>query len=159
MRNCLNCGKETSNPRFCCRSCAAIVNNRLYHKRHPEGTCVRCSGPISKGRTYCISCFKIKQNETMKSSLYYKTLSEQYNLRSYQKNSRIREWARRIYQFSDKPKQCINCGYDKHYQVCHIKGISTFDGDALISDINSLNNLIALCPNCHWEFDHGLLIL
>jgi hypothetical protein len=22
--------------------------------------------------------------------------------------------------------------------------------------VNSLENLIALCPNCHWELDHGL---
>jgi hypothetical protein len=23
--------------------------------------------------------------------------------------------------------------------------------------VNSLDNLVGLCPNCHWEFDHGLL--
>jgi predicted restriction endonuclease len=25
--------------------------------------------------------------------------------------------------------------------------------------VNSLDNLLGLCPNCHWEFDHGLLRL
>jgi hypothetical protein len=25
--------------------------------------------------------------------------------------------------------------------------------------VNSLDNLVGLCPNCHWEFDHGLLQL
>lgn len=77
--------------------------------------------------------------------------------RKYQANSRIRELARSLYQKSDKPKQCANCGYDKHYEVCHIKGISTHSDDTPISVINDLGNLIALCPNCHWELDNGLL--
>jgi predicted HNH restriction endonuclease len=25
--------------------------------------------------------------------------------------------------------------------------------------VNALDNLVGLCPNCHWEFDHGLLQL
>jgi hypothetical protein len=25
--------------------------------------------------------------------------------------------------------------------------------------VNSLDNLVGLCPNHHWEFDHGLLQL
>lgn len=49
---------------------------------------------------------------------------------------------------------CAHCGYDKHIQICHIKAISSFDEDTLISVVNSKDNLIALCPNCHWEFDH-----
>ena len=46
------------------------------------------------------------------------------------------------------------CGYDKTYEVAHIKAVSEFSDDALISEINDINNLIALCPNHHWEFDH-----
>ena len=37
--------------------------------------------------------------------------------------------------------------------------VSDFDDSALISEINSKDNLIALCPNHHWEYDHGLLKL
>lgn len=54
---------------------------------------------------------------------------------------------------------CQNCGYDKHTEVCHIKDISTFSEDTLISVVNSPDNLVRLCPNCHWEFDHGRLEL
>lgn len=53
--------------------------------------------------------------------------------------------------------QCVNCDYFKHAEVCHIKSIQDFVKDTPISVINSLENLVALCPNCHWEFDHGLL--
>lgn len=35
----------------------------------------------------------------------------------------------------------------------------SFSMDSLISEINSLENLIYLCPNCHWEFDNELLII
>jgi hypothetical protein len=52
---------------------------------------------------------------------------------------------------------CEKCGYDKHVEIAHKRGISTFGGDTLISVINSKENLMALCPNCHWEYDHNLL--
>lgn len=56
------------------------------------------------------------------------------------------------------PEQpCRNCGYDKHTEVCHRKAISDFDLSTPASVVNDKNNLIRLCPNCHWEFDNGLL--
>lgn len=69
----------------------------------------------------------------------------------------IQKTARRVYESSDRPKQCAVCGYDKTYEVAHIKSVSEFGSDDLVSDINSVDNLIALCPNHHWEFDHGYL--
>lgn len=62
--------------------------------------------------------------------------------------------ARKLYSQSNKPKKCICCGYDKHYEVAHIKAVSDFSDNALISEINNINNLIALCPNHHWEYDN-----
>lgn len=66
----------------------------------------------------------------------------------------IQKGARAVYKSSTKPKSCIVCGYDKTYEVAHIKSVSEFDEEALISDINNVDNLVALCPNHHWEFDH-----
>lgn len=37
--NCLNCDKETTNPKFCNRSCAASFNNKLFPKRKLGRTC------------------------------------------------------------------------------------------------------------------------
>lgn len=62
--------------------------------------------------------------------------------------------AREIYSLSNKPKQCVCCGYNKHFEVAHIKSVSSFENSALISEINSIDNLIALCPNHHWEYDN-----
>lgn len=56
-------------------------------------------------------------------------------------------------------KVCKACNYDKHVEICHIKPISEFDENTKIEVVNAKENLVALCPNCHWELDHGLLKL
>ena len=69
----------------------------------------------------------------------------------------IRRHAHFIYNSSGGEKKCKVCGYDKHVEVCHIKSVSSFGDDDLITDINSFDNLIGLCPNHHWEFDNGYI--
>lgn len=66
----------------------------------------------------------------------------------------IRRHTVKIYETSGKPKACNSCGYDKHYEICHIRAVSDFPDEALVEEINSIDNLMALCPNCHWEFDN-----
>lgn len=66
----------------------------------------------------------------------------------------IRRHAVKVYDLSNKPKCCNLCGYSKHYEVCHIKSVSSFSDDIKVEEINSIDNLVALCPNCHWEFDN-----
>lgn len=69
----------------------------------------------------------------------------------------IRKIASKIFSSSGNSRKCIICGYDKHIEIAHIKSISSFSDDSLISEINDINNLVALCPNHHWEFDNGVL--
>jgi hypothetical protein len=59
MNKCLQCKKLTSNPKFCCRSCAAKYNNTKYPKRRPEGKCKKCQQPISTTRKYCDNCWGV----------------------------------------------------------------------------------------------------
>lgn len=56
-------------------------------------------------------------------------------------------------------RPCANCGYSKHVELCHIKAVASFDDNAFIGEVNHPNNIIQLCPNCHWELDNGLLKL
>lgn len=49
---------------------------------------------------------------------------------------------------------CHKCGYNKHIEIAHIRAISDFPEDTPVSVVNSPDNLLALCPNCHWEFDN-----
>ena len=69
----------------------------------------------------------------------------------------IRKVANNIFDEYNIPKKCIICGYDKHIEIAHIKAVSEFSDDTLISEINDINNLAPLCPNHHWEFDNGIL--
>ena len=69
--------------------------------------------------------------------------------------AKIRYHAR--YAFEAIITKCQKCGYDKHVEMCHIKPIKDFLETATISEINDPTNIVGLCPNCHWEFDHGIL--
>lgn len=148
---CINCGLESKNPKFCSRSCSVSYNNRLNPKIKRTTKCVECNTLIVAGITYCVECsndIRRKPN---------KTIGEIQCNEKYQISSRIRQAARQTYRHSDKPKQCVMCGYAKHYEVCHIKAINQFDSNTRLSEVNDINNLVALCRNCHWELDHGLI--
>jgi 5-methylcytosine-specific restriction endonuclease McrA len=69
----------------------------------------------------------------------------------------IRQNAITSYINSGRPLKCAVCDYDIHVQIAHIKPVSKFKSSAFISDINAQSNLIALCPNHHWEYDHKIL--
>lgn len=71
--------------------------------------------------------------------------------------SNIRRHAQTIFMRSSIKKECLLCGYNKYIEVAHIKAVSDFDGTATIEEINDIHNLVPLCPNHHWEFDHNCL--
>lgn len=54
---------------------------------------------------------------------------------------------------------CQNCGYNKHIELCHIKPVSEFSLDTKLSIVNAPDNILVLCPNCHWEFDNAFINL
>ena len=54
--NCINCQKQTQNPKFCSRSCAASYNNTLKPKKQQQGRCITCQNTIKSYRTYCDKC-------------------------------------------------------------------------------------------------------
>lgn len=55
--------------------------------------------------------------------------------------------------------RCQSCSYDKHVELAHLKAVASFEPTATLKDINSPDNVLVLCRNCHWEFDHDLLPL
>jgi hypothetical protein len=137
---------------YCSRNCAAKINNRKFKKRKKIKFyfCINCKIDIKQGRKYCKKCLPIKDWSRI-------TINDMHKLRKYQINSKIREMARNLYKKYYKTRFCYNCGYNKHVEICHIKPISSFNSNDTISKINDINNLISLCPNCHWELDNGLL--
>lgn len=69
----------------------------------------------------------------------------------------IRVHARKVMKEANVPKHCKICEYKNYVEVCHIRAICNFTNEETIADVNSLSNLVYLCPNHHWEFDNGIL--
>ena len=147
------------------QSCAAIYNNahrilKIKEKMDKRRLCPDCGQiKIDDRSDVCQQCYRILNGKL--NSLGKLTKAEIFNKRTNYQSARssIRAWAQEVYMKSDKPKCCHVCKYTLHFDVCHIKKVSEFPDDALISEINAIDNLIALCPNHHWEFDHNLLKL
>lgn len=152
MNNCLHCGAETANAKYCSRSCANRVNGHLFPSRQRIArSCKHCGTALSTRRTTCDRCNPsvVEWQAVPIHQLKAKAL-QQYA-------AQIRSLARMAYRKSSLPQSCAVCGYDSHYEVCHIKPINGFLPSEFVGDVNKLSNLVALCPNHHWEFDHGIL--
>jgi hypothetical protein len=54
-RPCATCGNETTNPRFCSRSCASI-NKTTQPTLRLQGECARCWVALSRKKEYCLDC-------------------------------------------------------------------------------------------------------
>lgn len=152
--------------KFCNLSCAAKTNNRVAVKRpRLVQICQRCPSPLPYAqhrRRFCDSCLTIVKAENVHGHpVENRTKGELFSIRSNWQSARtaIRNHANIIYRRSGKNYDCYVCGYSKHVQICHIQSVSTFPSAALVKEINAVSNLVALCPNHHWEFDHGTLSL
>ncbi len=170
---CLNCGKEfeksvaqlkqTPNS-YCSRSCAAQLTNRIYPKRKTKKICTKCDKRVVNYRTSLCEEHLKEYKEGLKEAVKFKTVGEYRNKESVKdkhpswRHSHIRGLAKSWFKHLCK-LPCANCGYDKHVELCHIKSVASFNDDATLGEINNEKNIIQLCPNCHWEFDNGLLSL
>lgn len=150
MKPCAHCGQPTDNPRFCSRRCAAIMTNSEKPKRPRTGRCRQCSKPIRSRHVYCSTCRTAKRANV--------TLQDLLDRKGHPAGaaSAVRQRARAVIARCGRGGQCERCSYALHAEVCHIKAISSFPLHAKVSTINAPDNLLVLCPNCHWEFDHGV---
>ena len=146
MNNCAFCQKETTNPKFCSRSCSTSFNNLLTPKRKREKKCRKCGTPICTSHVHCENCMHKMVDYTLSEAIY-----ENHHRSSA--FALVRTRARKVAKELGY-SACKNCGYDKHIEVCHIKPINSFPLDTKLSVINSPSNLLPLCPNCHWEHDN-----
>jgi len=163
--NCKNCESETDNPKFCSISCSTTYNNAQRTTpsvpRKPR-YCIKCNKDITflspagaqyHPRTNCDDCLA---NICLITSTTI-TIGDIKAKARYQKHAQIRQMARRIYNNSGQPKECKICHYNRAYDVCHIVALNIWPSTTLLSQVNASKNLVALCKNHHWEFDHGYL--
>ena len=158
---CFNCDQELKGreqKKFCSQSCSASFNNRTSPKRTAGyRTCKSCKRQFLK-KELARHCFCNECKQQRKDNLLYNRNPSKREM-IYEKHNHgaayayIRWHARKII-LKDDPKICSVCGYSVHAEVAHKKSISDFPDEAKLSDINHKDNLILLCPNHHWEFDH-----
>ena len=161
---CLNCNKElvgTFQKKFCGRSCAATLNGKKYPRRSKEKLewpkCRCCNNKVAtrKGK-YCRVCISNKKHLHGK-PIEEQTLNDVIKKKGSNKYDIIRSHASYLYRKNKTDLKCANCNYNKHVEICHIKSIKDFTHTTIIKEINDSSNIVLLCPNCHWEFDKGLL--
>jgi len=98
---------------------------------------------------------QLKVKDSVSSLLKGKLFADRKNWQSAR--TAIQKDARKVFFSNIAQPSCIICGYSKHVEVAHKKAVSDFSDDTPVSEINSIENLIALCPNHHWEYDNGIL--
>ncbi len=117
-----------------------------------------CGNNMAQDSKMCISCIKIDKLTGKKfKDLTIKDYTNKVSVKGKHKSwtgSHIRlfnkSWNRHLINLP-----CAICKYDKHVELAHIKPVSSFSGDAKLSEVNDIKNIIQLCRNCHWEFDNG----
>jgi hypothetical protein len=60
---------------------------------------------------------------------------------------------------ADRPRACAHCGYAVHVETVHLRPAEDFQPGTPLAEINASSNLIYLCPNHRWEYEHGLISL
>lgn len=146
MNYCLTCNISTKNAKYCSRSCSAKKNNIIPKRKKKIYKCKRCDQFCGHRRSLCDDCF-IKDMTIEEATYNRGQRASSFAL--------IRARARSIMR--KEPQICFCCGYDRHVEVSHIEPISSYPLSTLISFVNRKENLLLLCPNCHWELDHGLI--
>ena len=160
---CLHCGNITTNPKFCSKSCSAKETNKIP-KRKLIRKCSQCDTIVRNYRSSLCEHHYQEYLKSQKEHLLSLTLAD-YTERECIKRLHIsskfahirglnRSWNKDKLQMP-----CYHCGYTKHVELAHIKSLSSFDSNTTLAEVNSSTNVVQLCPNCHWEFDNGLISL
>ena len=66
--------------------------------------------------------------------------------------------AKRYAKLIGLDRSCIICGYTFYLHLAHVKPLSQFD-DSEIMSTTWKDNVVYLCPNHHYEYDHGKINL
>ena len=141
---------ETMRRKFCARSCAASYNNSLAvapKKRAKPRHCAGCGTEVAStapegSRILCPACYEAYDRRLPALTRAQSTSADR------------RAHMRQV--LSERPRHCQHCGYAAHADAIHLRPVDLFPDDAPLAEINAPANLAYLCPNCRWEFEHGL---
>ena len=164
-------GSKVPSPEASCLKCATTFTVKQGHKG--QLYCSRkCSNQVladsrrkpPKARRVCSTCSRrtTLPDRCRLCRADFRTLDEvgfKYGSAS-DRASIIRDHSRKNYLRSvEGTPECEFCGYTTHVQVCHIRPVKDFPPSATLAEVNHRSNLVGLCPNHHWELDHGFLLI
>lgn len=161
IKQCEHCSTSFQTPhlrqRFCSRTCSNIAVPRRMSTK-VLGKCVFCSNTVSHYTNhYCKECIAIGRHSFNKNG--GRGISAEVTIDGL---CRVKNGANKFDTIRARARSsigtkecCERCGYSKHVEVAHIKAISSFPPNTLVSVVNDRSNLMLLCPNCHWEYDNG----
>lgn len=155
MKLCPGCNTLTSNPKYCSRSCAAKISN-LIPKRKRTRICTHCTSLAESGSRKCLPCKKPSPIDKSIKLGFYRDKDSVKDKHPSWRNVHVRYYAR-SWNKDLAGAPCQKCNYSLHTELAHITPVSSYDDEAEMGEVNSPDNLLVLCPNCHWEFDHGIL--
>ena len=178
VKNCAHCGArielivatggsllvgQTLAKKFCNARCSALAHNRLPRRRMQPAlkTCSTCLRELRFHARFarCDDC----RSGNVRLAPAWLTMTKVAffaHRRNWQSaRSSVQRHARASFVLSGRPKVCAVCGYDRHVEVAHRRAVSEFSSETTIAEINALDNLMALCPNHHWEQEHGGLVV
>jgi len=131
---------------------------KIWQENHKKQCINKCGNIVTYKRTKCKPCTGADK------TAYYKNLTiEEYRTKNNVVDKHpswanvavrnfCRSWNRDLCLLP-----CYVCGYIKHVELAHIKAVSTYPLTTTVGEINDPSNVVQLCPNCHWEFDNGIL--
>ena len=135
--SCLNCNKDTKNPKFCCSSCSASYNNKNAQWRKKYG--------ILKEEKTCLQCGKICLNKFCSSNCHRLHEMREKIDKGLASSKTIKKFLLKIYG-----NKCFECGINEWNNKPIVVELEHKNGN---SSDNSLNNCCLLCPNCHSQTD------
>lgn len=151
------CEEQTHNARFCTRRCAVTVNNKVPKRKTKVHICA--CGNVQRRRE-CRDCV-LQRRSRVRQALDARTLQSfvEKNAKNHPswKYAEVRSHCRSTNRHL--AKRCQVCGYDKHVELAHVVALHLWPSSATLREVNHENNVLVLCRNHHWEFDHGLIEL
>jgi len=172
MRQCLNCGKDTKNQKFCSCSCAAIVNNKRWHteesKQKTSNTLLNKFTEEERERIRIRTTLKWQDGEYRDKILQGRIKSgskgkmvkslKEYNrkrIETLMATQPMENWSqdvRRKYLLEQTNHSCSICGYNKVSPVNNKPPLEIHHIDGNKKN-NVKENLMVVCLNCHFMVD------
>jgi len=158
MNKCTNCNKETSNPKFCSKSCSNGFHNKENPKRRPEHSCTICGKPVNAQHRICSDECRKRRKVLSTERTAAASYSHTKRFRKNQKN-------RAVEYLGGK---CTLCGYNKCNQSLDFHHKNPTTKEFSISQncnrswskmVKELDKCIILCRNCHGEVHAGITSL